>query len=81
MDYDHDKIDDIVLALMCLTLHDEAYGTARAWKGFDWDTLERLYEKGWMLDPKNKAKSVGLTEAGLARAERLFDQHFRKATP
>ena len=33
MDYDHDKIDDVVLALMCLTLHDEGYGAARAWAG------------------------------------------------
>jgi hypothetical protein len=32
MDYDLDKIDDTILALLCLTLHDEAYGTARAWK-------------------------------------------------
>jgi hypothetical protein len=25
MDYDRDKVDDMVLALMCLTLHDEAH--------------------------------------------------------
>ena len=61
MEYDQEKVDDMVLALMCLTLHDEAYGTARTWKEFDWDTLDRLYEKGWILDPKNKAKSVVFT--------------------
>jgi Domain of unknown function (DUF6429) len=81
MDYDYDKVDDMILALMSLTLHDEAYGTARAWKGFDWDALDRLYEKGWILDPKNKAKSVVLTEAGVARTKRLFDQYFGKTTP
>ena len=81
MEYDYDKIDNIVLALMCLTLHDEASGTARTWKGFDWDTLDRLYEKGWILDPKTKAKSVVLTEAGLALAKQLFDQYFGKTTP
>jgi len=81
MEYDQDKVDDMILALMCLTLHDEAYGAARAWKGFDWDALDRLYEKGWILDPKNKAKSVVLTEIGLARAQRLFEQYFRKVTP
>jgi len=80
MEYDCDKIDDMVLALMCLTLHDHAYGTARAWKGFDWDVLDRLYEKGWILDPKGKAKSVILTEAGLVRAHQLFDSYFRKRT-
>jgi Domain of unknown function (DUF6429) len=81
MDYDLDKIDDTILALLCLTLHDEAYGTARAWKGFDWDVLDRLYQKGWILDPKNKAKSVVLTEVGLARAKHLFEQYFGKITP
>jgi hypothetical protein len=32
MEIDLDKIDDTVLALLWLTLHDER----RAWKGFDW---------------------------------------------
>lgn len=33
MDVDTDKIDDAVLALLQLTLHDGF----RAWKGHDWD--------------------------------------------
>ena len=37
-DYDREKVDEVVLALMQLTLHD----FSRAWKGFDWDTLDRL---------------------------------------
>jgi hypothetical protein len=78
VDYDSDKVDDMVLALLCLTLHEE-YGVTRAWKGHDWDTLERLHQKGWILDPKNKVKSVVLTDSGLARAEELFERHFRKA--
>jgi hypothetical protein len=32
MEIDPDKIDDAVLGLLWLTLHDER----RAWKGFDW---------------------------------------------
>jgi Domain of unknown function (DUF6429) len=71
-DYDHDKVDEIVLALMYLTLHDYY----RTWKGFDWDTLDRLYEKGWISNPRSKAKSVVFTEEGLARSARLFEQHF-----
>ncbi|EIM30932.1 hypothetical protein U0023_27905 (plasmid) [Microvirga lotononidis] len=31
MEIDHDKIDETVLALLWLTLHDDY----RAWKGFD----------------------------------------------
>src|SRR5689334_3470690 len=52
MDVDEDKIDQTVLGLMYLTLHD----SCRAWKGFDWDVLDRLHDKGMIGDPKNKAK-------------------------
>ena len=51
---DNDKIDDAVLALLCLGWHDEA----RAWKGFDWDAMDRLHEKGYISDPRGKAKSA-----------------------
>jgi Domain of unknown function (DUF6429) len=73
-DYDRDKVDEVVLALMYLTLHD----SQRAWKGFDWDTLDRLYNKGLIDNPRSKAKSVWLTEEGLAKSERLFEQYFGK---
>jgi hypothetical protein len=61
MDTDTDKIDDTVLALLYLTLHDGA----RAWKGFAWDTLNRLHAKGLIADPVSKARSVVLTDEGL----------------
>ena len=72
MALDTDKIDDAVLALLFLTLHDHW----RAWK--DWDALNRLYEKGLIDDPVNKAKSVVFTEEGLRRAEELFQAMFTK---
>ena len=75
MDYNYDKVDDAVLALLLLTLHDEN----RAWKGHDWDALSRLHEKGMILDPVNKNKSVVLTDEGLKRAEELFWQLFGNA--
>lgn len=74
-DFDRDKVDEVVLALMYLTLHDYY----RAWKGFDWDTLDRLYQKGWIDNPVGKAKSVVFTEEGLALSERLFWQYFGKS--
>ncbi len=74
MAVDEDKIDDVVLALMYLTLHDEY----RAWKGFAWDALNRLHEKGMIRDPVNKAKSVGLTAEGLQRSQELFEKMFTK---
>jgi hypothetical protein len=74
MEIDTEKIDEAVLALLYLTLHD---GT-RAWKGFDWDTLNRLHAKGLISDPVSKAKSVVLTGEGLHASERLFNKLFAK---
>jgi hypothetical protein len=79
MDFDEDKIDDYTLALLYLVAHerDEGFGS-RAWKGFDWDTLNRLHEKGYISNPANKAKSVGMSEEGFLRAKELFERHFAK---
>ena len=68
VDIDTDKIDEAVLALLQLTLHDGF----RAWKGHDWDALGRLHRKGMICDPVGKTKSVVLTDEGLAESERLF---------
>ena len=73
MDYDTDKVDEAVLALLLLTLHDGN----RAWKGFDWEALNRLHAKGLIDNPVSKNKSVVLTEAGLAQAETLFAKLFQ----
>jgi len=73
MDYDKDKVDDAVLALLFLTLHDNQ---GRAWKGHDWESLGRLHEKGMILNPVGKAKSVVLTEEGAKRCEELFREYF-----
>ena len=75
MDYNKDKVDDYTLALMFLVLHGDGFG-ARAWKGFDWDTLGRLHEKGFLADPKGKARSVVVTEEGGKRSEELFHRFF-----
>ncbi len=77
MRIDLDKIDDTVLGLLWLTLHDER----RAWKGFDWDALERLHQKGLIANPASKAKSVVLTDEGLRRAEELFRVLFTRPAP
>lgn len=74
MEVDNDKIDEAVLALLYLTLHDGA----RAWKSFDWDAMNRLHEKGYIMNPVGKAKSVVLTEDGLREAERLYMKLFAK---
>lgn len=65
MNIDTDKIDDAVLALLWLTLHD----SRRAWIGHDWNAMDRLYKKGMIDNPTGKAKSVALIDEGLARAD------------
>ena len=74
MDVDEDRIDEAVLALLWLTLHNGV----RAWKGHDWDALDRLHRKGLILNPASTAKSVVLTEEGLHEAERLFEALFAR---
>jgi Domain of unknown function (DUF6429) len=74
MALDTDRIDEAVLALLHLGLHDQY----RAWKGFDWDAMSRLHEKGMIENPVNKAKSVEFTTEGLRRSRELFDKMFRK---
>lgn len=77
MNYDKDKVDEYTLALLLLVSHnrEEGFG-ARAWKGFDWETMNRLYEKGFITNPVGKAKSVGMTEEGYKKAEELFTKFF-----
>ena len=72
MTLDNEKIDRAVLALLYLGIHDGA----RAWKGFDWDALNRLHEKGFISDPRGKAKSVVFTKDGLAEASKLLEELF-----
>jgi hypothetical protein len=75
MEYDKDKVDEMALALLYLTSFQEEYGT-RAWKSIAWEVMDRLYEKGYIGDPKGKAKSVILTEAGERLSKELFLKNF-----
>ena len=75
MDLDFDKIDDAVLALLLLGQHDGD----RAWKGFDWEAMDRLHERGFISDPRSKAKSVEFSDEGLVRARQLLTKLFGKA--
>jgi len=78
MEYDTTKLDEVVLALLYFNAHTD-HGVTRAWKGFDWDTLDRLHAQGFISDPKSKAKSVVLSEEGARRSEELFRRYFAKA--
>jgi hypothetical protein len=81
MNYDEDKIDEYTLALLYLVTHERQEGLgARAWKGFDWETLNRLHQKGYISNPVGKGKSVGMIEEGYLKAKALFKRHFAAKT-
>jgi len=78
MQIDKAKVDEFTLALLYLTTFENKHGEVRAWKGHDWDVLNRLHESGYIDDPVSKAKSVVMTAKGAERSKRLFEQHFMK---
>jgi hypothetical protein len=75
MAFDRERAGDLVLALMQLTLHEER----RAWKSFDWDVMNDLFERGLITDPRRKAKSVLLTDEGLARSREMYVKYLESA--
>lgn len=72
MEYDEKLMEDAVLALLAALSSDKG----NAWKGFDFEIMNRLHAQGFITNPVNKSKSVWLTEEGMERgrkiAERLF---------
>jgi hypothetical protein len=40
--------------------------------------MDRLHAKGYISDPKSKAKSVVLSPEGVKRSQELFERHFAR---
>lgn len=72
LEVDPDRIDEAVLALLLLGLHNGG----RVWKTFDWEAMDRLHKKGMISSPVGRAKSVILSETGLQEAKRLHQALF-----
>lgn len=62
MEYDEDKVNEMMLVLLYLTLGDDR----RAWKELDWNAMDRLCDEGMIADPQNRNKPAALTEQGAA---------------
>lgn len=75
MEYDKDKVDEMVLALLYLTSSTDPYAT-RSWKGLNLETLDRLYEKGLIGDPRLKSPTVELSKEGAKLSKELFFRYF-----
>lgn len=76
-------IRDLTLVLLYLTRWTEyprkklppGFGIPwRAWKGHDWDALDRLKEEG-LIDFNNRAKSVDFTDKGEREARKLVQRY------
>ncbi|MGO6944757.1 DUF6429 family protein [Rhizobium johnstonii] len=68
MEIDEDKIDDAVLALLWLTLHNERW----AWKGFDWASEAVVRHAVSERDISGLANSQ-LTDSPTALSRTVFD--------
>lgn len=77
MEYDRDKVDEMILALLYLTSSQDKYAT-RAWKGLDWQAMDRLHQKGYIGDPRGKSASVEVTPEGAKFSKELFFKYFGK---
>lgn len=76
MSVNWDKVDQAALALMHLTTFVEQGGQARSWNGLDWDILDRMFERGWISDPRTKVKSVVVFDDAARLSKELFAQQF-----
>ena len=63
MNIDNGRAAELAFALISITASTDRVAT-RAWKGIDWDLLVEMYNRGWILDPVGKAKSVVITPDG-----------------
>ena len=71
MEYDKGKVDEVVLALLYLTMFKDGPGW-RAWKGQELGRDGSVVCDGVHFRPEGRAKSVVLTEKGAKLARRVI---------
>ncbi|WP_426783479.1 DUF6429 family protein [Pseudomonas atacamensis] len=65
-------IDDAVLALLAAYSSDDG----NAWKGYDFEIMNRLHAQGLISNPVNRNKSIWLTKEGLERGREIAGRMF-----
>ena len=58
MDADLEKLEQAVLALLYLNTFDEK-SRKLAWKALPWSVMDRLHQKGYISDPRQKTNRYG----------------------
>lgn len=72
MNYDEDKIEELILALLGVFEFEDG----RVWKRYDFAVMEALHARCMITDPRGRNESVFLTEEGMTRAKLLAEKHF-----
>ena len=73
-------LHDMTLAMLYLTRFKESGRFVpetplfRAWKSYDWDTLDKLCEEEFTID-RHGNKSLYLTEEGVAKAREILEKY------
>lgn len=75
MDYDREKVDEMVLALLFLTSSPVGEG-ARAWKGLPLDVMNNLVQKGYISEINSKTPILDLSPEGAQLSKELFYKYF-----
>jgi len=78
LNLDQNKIAEGAMAILALTMFKDR-DVHRAWKGIDRDVLHDLCDRGWIHDPKGKAKSIVFTDEGRAMAIECMRRQFGEA--
>ena len=69
---DPERAEQVVLAALYLTAATSGpppHAGVTAWKGLDWDVLDRLHARGLIDNPAGKRKSIAFTPDGVAALE------------
>jgi hypothetical protein len=78
---DEAVVEDLTLLLIYLTSWEEQViperTVRRAWKGYLFEVLDALAEKG-LIEQSRRAKSLYLTDEGLRRAQELAQDYARR---
>ena len=74
------KIEEAVLALLYVCSRQEV-GACWSWKTYDWAVTQRLFERGFIDDPRGSKKSVMLTPEGEKLGKAIADKLFGDTTP
>lgn len=83
------EIEELTMLLLYLTAWDEEgyfydendnldKGTIKhSWKGYSFDALNSLIDKGYLYYSKNKSKSVSITKEGEELAKHLIEKYLK----